>query len=1397
MTVKKITDILEIPETEIGKYSNSRILLVLIKNAFSQLNGFDGLIYDGRLKYKEENKSLDIKKSTGRLRQENFRFPQLSTIFRRENLDVNLENRSPFSTRKRYLANFGSIKDFTNVSTSGTNQSTSPEFQGIENNKKFDGGSLMLNAVISSYAAAGFFYKSGSTLNLAQVNSRQENIFDYMQKIGLSFENTQDVSRMLRESSSIDNVFTRFLKIKNANVPATDVSRVTKYLPAESDANASDIEFPYVPGHEIYTSLSFNNDPNLDFETLDSYINDFEDFKIRIKNDLDRLGMANNAILNFENNFYTNLNTTIRDSLLKIFPADILINDKFDRALSSPLSTKIDASMSADYLIMHMLSSFEYNSPQLRSLFIASYAGFLVKKGVREPIWDLSNKAISTVYYKTKEQFRFNFSESVEAEGKEWELTAINAVTNIFNIFLGKVLFKTDDEEFNYSSNKRRAVNVFRDRELAKLDAYITENFLDNRNPATSDGGNDFYISGFPMAPELENTFYNLTPALNILEISRGTPADDVANFIINSFFIEENILDKLYERLELELESNADLTSFFNSLNTNSKAVFNVYGTNTLANSNDSVPPRKTDGVGFSDPPRLQGRLALPFPEIDESTYAMAVFEHFAGIVQKSGLHTSLIGTNWFQKTVYDSEARKYGNTLDTLAGVGIVAGLTALAVGLANVGAAVVVTGTIAGTLGIGGGAALTIALASNPVGWIILAVVGAALLIAGIVRLIKSANEEEEKVTVKRSGGIIFAFNKATVFNLVSCFLDNVVTQTLYGKAYTPLFSGGNYLDTLLDPIQEVISEFNDIKDDFDALQSAIEESGADFADPVATAVLSDKFDSIQSKYSSELIFLSKIQAVTGYEHEEILKRIDNGTLGEDPEIVEKLKFVGFFPNFTYRTAALSAIEKPADRRKQQITKVTDTMNYLNAYVDKMKSIRTNLRNLFNLKILQSGTEIVRSTERAGDLGMTFLTKDKIQNDIYHYAQRFVNGRNSTLPAILKNAGSDSFKHVIKYFNQGDHGFLQDDKLGNQKSMFVGIPTGFLEKARHEAFKLTNDVSYLNSSLISINLYRRNLANPYEKTYPKIFLFDTSRYVLSDDVSNILSEQNFQLNFKDSDTLTQFIDAHQITRIKISDSNATTYTPINKLDSVFKVYTGQAYDNTADTNIITPDMQESVFRNLILDFYLKVYYRQMLGLDITEYSHGLDRLDDPDSTDAEKRSILTTFEEEILIAFGYTPGDLVLDSNVKQIAGVLKEIKNSVIFKSEAIQNQIIKPRIFERVFGIYFNERDFTISSQTNVNTRNTQQTPDTPVNSNQNQNPSPEENYDNNIIPNFTVPPVPTADSRIEIKTNSETIFNSQALSVFESDYTRSIEDGDGTSSFYSYYITLSLLKSPE
>ena len=1372
MAVKKVSSILKISEANLSKYSNSRILLVLVKNAFAQLNGLGGYIYEDRLNYRSENKESDLKRSTGRLRQENFRFPQLSTIFRRENLDVNIESRNPFSTRKKYLGNFGAVEDFTNVSTTGTSESTSPDFQGVENFKKLRGPSMMLNAVISSYASAGFFYKSGGSLNLAQVNSRQENIYDYMEKIGLSFENTQDVSEMLREFSSIDNLFTRFLRIKNANVPSTDVSRVTKYLPAESDGNVSDIEFPYVPGHEIYTSLSFNNDPALNFETLDTYINDFQDFKIRINNDLNKLGMINDRILNFEKNFYRNLNDTIRESLLKIFPADILQSSKFNKALDDPTNKSITDAQAADYFIMSILSSFDYNSPQLRSLFIASYAGYLVKKGVREPIWNLSNKKMRGTFYKTEGSFRFKFSDAVEDEGKEWELTAINAVTNIFNLLLGNVLFKTDEKVFKFDGNKKRPTNIFRDADIAELDEYITGRLIDNKNPRTAERGNDFPIFGPPMAPQLSNDFYNLTPLVNILEIGRGEPADYVRNFIIRSFFVEENILDKMYERLEIELDAEGQLKSFFDSINTQNRRIFNEYGSANIANSNSVVPPQKTDGPGFGSPPRLQGRLALSFPEIDESTYAMAVFEHFAAMVKSSNLQCSLFGFNWYKQMIPKNKVSKIAKGFDVVGGVFVAAGAYA-AIGLG------VLAGVAAPIIGLG----TALAILGGP---ITLAIAAVAI---GIIFITAPSDTEVEYVPVTANGGLCVAFNKATVFNLVSCFMDNVLTQTLYGAVYTPLFSGGDFIDTLIDPLQQAMEKYSELSDAVNQL--AEQADGA--IDLSAAQVLDGSLREIEKEFQNELVFVSKLQSITGFSQEDLLTKIDNGLLSEDPETVESLKTVGFFPDFAARSKTLALVEKPESRRTEQIQKVTDTIEYLGAYLDKIKTIKTNLTNLFNTTILESGTEIVRSTERAGDLGMTFLTKDKIQNDIYHYAQRFVNGRNSTLPAILKDAGPNSFKNILKYFNQSDHGFLQDDKLGKQKSMFVGIPTGFLEKARYEAYKESNDVGYLNSNLISINLYRRNLADPTEKTYPKIFLFDTSRYVLSDDVSNIFPEQNFQLNIADSDTLEQFINRHQITRIKLSDSNATSFTPINKLDSVFKVYTGQAYDSTADTNILTPAMQESVFRNLVLDFYLKAYYRQILGLDISEYSHGLDKLDDPDLlTNQNKIDILNSLENEILVAFGYTPGDLILDSNVKQIAGVLKEIKNSVLFKSEEIQNQIIKPRIFERVFGLYFNERDFTTSAEAEFPSRLVA----SPNNAEPFiQDPDPEENYDNNIVPKFLVAPVPTADSRIEIKSNNETIFTTQALTLLGNDYTRSFEDG--TSSYYSYYITISLLKSPE
>ena len=71
MTVKKITDILEIDNRKISKYSNSRILLVLIKNAFAKLNGLDGLIYEDRLNYKRASFKISPSPPLGRQKSQN------------------------------------------------------------------------------------------------------------------------------------------------------------------------------------------------------------------------------------------------------------------------------------------------------------------------------------------------------------------------------------------------------------------------------------------------------------------------------------------------------------------------------------------------------------------------------------------------------------------------------------------------------------------------------------------------------------------------------------------------------------------------------------------------------------------------------------------------------------------------------------------------------------------------------------------------------------------------------------------------------------------------------------------------------------------------------------------------------------------------------------------------------------------------------------------------------------------------------------------------------------------------------------------------------------------------------------------------------------------------------
>ena len=56
--------------------------------------------------------------------------------------------------------------------------------------------------------------------------------------------------------------------------------------------------------------------------------------------------------------------------------------------------------------------------------------------------------------------------------------------------------------------------------------------------------------------------------------------------------------------------------------------------------------------------------------------------------------------------------------------------------------------------------------------------------------------------------------------------------------------------------------------------------------------------------------------------------------------------------------------------------------------------------------------------------------------------------------------------------------------------------------LNTMRLDAFKETGDRAYLHSSILAINVYKKNQLNSYELLYPKTYIFDASAFIIDHD-------------------------------------------------------------------------------------------------------------------------------------------------------------------------------------------------------------------------------------------------------------------------------------------------------
>jgi hypothetical protein len=163
-----------------------------------------------------------------------------------------------------------------------------------------------------------------------------------------------------------------------------------------------------------------------------------------------------------------------------------------------------------------------------------------------------------------------------------------------------------------------------------------------------------------------------------------------------------------------------------------------------------------------------------------------------------------------------------------------------------------------------------------------------------------------------------------------------------------------------------------------------------------------------------------------------------------------------------------------------------------------------------------------------------------------------------------------------------------------------------------------------------------------------------------------------------------------------------NNTQISMISAFGNVFTLPRGKIYNKNFQIFENAPQYSEKfrrgIFYNHMLDHYLKMYYKLMLGLDFNEYMFQLT----PESAirtgpDGSNQFLLNQIIENNEILFPESATDI---NSARELDKINRGISNSLFFNSERYMKACLYPNLFDRVFSVFINERDFIYASPAN-------------------------------------------------------------------------------------------------
>ena len=427
----------------------------------------------------------------------------------------------------------------------------------------------------------------------------------------------------------------------------------------------------------------------------------------------------------------------------------------------------------------------------------------------------------------------------------------------------------------------------------------------------------------------------------------------------------------------------------------------------------------------------------------------------------------------------------------------------------------------------------------------------------------------------------------------------------------------------------------------------------------------------------------------------------------------------------------------------------------------------------------------------TSKRGKLALNFLKNNGVldssiqllseQSMASSYAS-YINSFRSS-PSFPMFSYDDTYslkrlKLMMKILSKENFGLQKSESQGNKTVFHVGLTNSMIKEMGEKAYFDTGDERYLKSSKIAINIFKKNQLNSYELLYPKSYVFDANAHILDTTL-----EGNYAThieNFNDMMSFEDILNNVGITRFSINlpDADGSSEGSIPP-DSMQMTQTlGQGITPTGIND-------REVMINHVFDYAFKIYYNVILGLDFNESTFILNPEEVLDYS--EPKATAVTGQANLTAAYELMKQNLTKlypASNVDpklsaEFHRVMSAIRSSAPFALMNKVKKVFHPKMFDRVFSIMVNEKDFILHKDS-VNKEWTEIFVK-----------KPNFKYTSEIYRPETLNDFTTPDGQITLTAEQLEATDSTAISTVVKKYKAScLEDFPEV---YTYYMTVSIL----